>query len=101
MTRDKFNKIVKRRIRLIEQVLMKKQKEYANNSDVYHNFIRAGEFCNLSKEKSLQVMWAKHLVSIADMIEADKQFSNIYIEEKIGDAINYLILLEGMLKERA
>jgi hypothetical protein len=23
-----------------------------------------------------------------------------YIEEKIGDAINYLILIEGMLKER-
>lgn len=101
MTREKFNKIVERRLRLIGQVLMKKQKEYANSDDVFHNFARAGEFCKLSKEKSLQVMWAKHLVSISDMIDSKKPFSHAFIEEKIGDAINYLILLEGMLKERA
>jgi hypothetical protein len=27
-------------------------------------------------------------------------YTDKYIEEKIGDAINYLILIEGMLKER-
>jgi hypothetical protein len=47
-------------------------------------------------------MMAKHWVSVLDII--DKLVTNNYvsgelIDEKIGDSINYLILLEAMLIE--
>jgi hypothetical protein len=45
----------------------------------------------------------KHLQSIKMIIEARAKTGKIpdekVLEEKIGDAINYLILIEGMFKE--
>ena len=55
-----------------------------------------------SPEKALVGMLAKHLVSILDIVDAiPKQIPTpALVEEKIGDAVNYLILLEALLKER-
>lgn len=100
MNRERFKRIVDRRLNLTQRTLLKKQREYADKEEVFHNYIRAGEVCQVSKEKALQIMASKHLVSIADMIDSDRIFPIEYVEEKIGDAINYLILLEAMLKER-
>ena len=107
MNRSKFNEIVDERIKLIVTSLTRKGYEYANNDEVFHNFKNAvGISFTNSPEKVAWEMMTKHLQSIKDIIEhvsvdgANGYPNNPIIEEKIGDAINYLILIEGMLKER-
>jgi len=105
MNRTDFNKIVERRVELINSVLNSKGKEYGGDHDVFANFKESVgiTFAN-SPEKVAWEYMGKHLWSIKDMIEksVDPQthITDAMIEEKIGDAINYLILIEGMLKER-
>lgn len=45
-------------------------------------------------------MMMKHLVSVLDLIEGSLPATEHMINEKIGDAINYLILCEAVLKEK-
>lgn len=106
MNQEKFDKILERRIELTKAVLSKKRAEYAgSNGDRLHNFRRAASMLNCTPEKALMGMATKHFVSILDMVDAT-EFNPGYpppfevIEEKLGDAINCLILLEAMLKER-
>lgn len=107
MIRAEFNEIVERRCDLIKNVLVKKGQEYANDDEVFHNFKNAANISfHSSHEKVAWEFMVKHLQSIKDIIEhvsidgANGYPKNPLIEEKIGDAINYLILIEGMLKER-
>lgn len=99
-----FDTIVERRINKIKEVLSSKAKEYATESDRFHNFRVAGRIHGCSPERALKGMMIKHEVSVLDLIDlCDTNPDNLTIEiveEKIGDNINYLILLEGLLKER-
>lgn len=49
-------------------------------------------------------MLTKHLVSLSDMCGKTESLGATYPvaawEEKIGDAINYLVLLEAIVKEQ-
>jgi hypothetical protein len=105
MTRKQFvEDVVQRRIQLIKAVLETKNSEYADKDDVFKAFT---ESIPLSFHDTKQaVAWefmVKHLQSIKMIIEAKASTGHIpdekLIEEKIGDAINYLILIEGMFKE--
>jgi hypothetical protein len=117
MRHDIFEKILNRRIKLTKSVLPTKNKEYASDSDKLHNFKRAGAMLGCTPEKALIGMWTKHIISILDKVdeieykcnsesdcfpvfEDDTEEYIETIEEKIGDAINYLILLEALIKER-
>ena len=97
-----FDAVVQDVLARIEATLLKKEKEYAVGGNRFHNFDTAGRLDNETPEKALWGMAKKHLVSIMDMVDQceDREFSTAHIEEKIGDMINYLILLEGLLKRR-
>ena len=105
MTRKQFvQDVVQRRVQLIQEVLEHKNSEYADKDDVFKAFTEA---LPLSFHDTKQaVAWefmVKHLQSIKMIIEARAKTGKIpdekVLEEKIGDAINYLILIEGMFKE--
>ncbi len=103
MRSAEFDAVVERRLELIKKILLTKRAEYApDGGDRLHNFARASEMLRCTKEKALIGMWTKHIVSLLDIVDnvETKEPSRELIEEKIGDAINYLILLEAMLKER-
>ena len=54
-------------------------------------------------ENALIGMLAKHMVSILDMVDDIPSGAYHGIQEwdeKIGDAVNYLLLLEGLIEER-
>ena len=105
MTRKQFvEEVVQRRVQLIKEILDQKNSEYADKEDVFKAFT---ESLPLSFHDTKQaVAWefmVKHLQSIKMIIEARAKTGKIpdekVLEEKIGDAINYLILIEGMFKE--
>ena len=115
MEHEKFNKLLKEILNRTTDTLASKSAEYASDSDKLHNFKRAGAMEQCSPEKALIGMWAKHIISILDIVDEldSKCGTNQYcfpsfepeefvgtVEEKIGDAINYLILLEALIKER-
>ena len=102
MNRKQFTEqVVQKRINKIRDVLDSKADEYASDSSAFYNFERLGEIERRKPKESLWSLAGKHLVCIIDMVESDELFSDDYIDEKIGDMINYLILLEGILKSES
>jgi hypothetical protein len=102
MNTEKFNQVLNDRIFEIRAVLSSKAKEYATE-DRLHNFKVAARRRNQTPERALMGMKEKHSVSIEDIIDnIDKGIlpSKELLNEKIGDEINYLILLEALLLER-
>lgn len=98
MTRAKFQEILNKRLELTKEVLNFKADEYADE-DQFHNFKEAAQIKGETPEQALWGMSVKHLVSIKDIING-KSANNALISEKIGDMINYLIILEGILYEK-
>ena len=104
MTLTEFKKLLQDRFRMIDSTFKVKQSEYANDIDVFEN-IKNGVRLSIFNTEPEQVAWsyaAKHLESIMSILEKlpEEEPSEELINEKIGDAINYLIIIEGLLKER-
>ncbi len=102
MKSKQFDKVVKRRCKLIKAILSNKEKEYAQDNDRFHNFKVAAAIDGEEPEQALWGMFKKHLVSIRD-IKNDPDnplYTKAFVDEKVGDAIDYLVLFEGLLKER-
>ena len=102
MTREDFSRRVEKRIDLVRQTLLTKHKEYAKDDNVFRNFDEAAGGLSLHGS-SAEVLWSymtKHLVSIKDIVADNKLVDATVVSEKIGDVINYLILLEAMLNQQ-
>jgi len=103
MAVKQFATALDNRIKTMEATLGQKALEYARNDDRLHNFNAASKMTGKIPEVCLMGMKLKHTVSIQDMItdiEDGKLPSIELVEEKIGDEINYLVLLEAMIKNR-
>jgi hypothetical protein len=103
MIAAEFDKVLDRRLHFIKETLGRKASEYASDADRMHNFKRAAGLTGETPLQALVGMWAKHLVSVMDLVDrhakAGEVPSCVVVDEKIGDAINYLILLEGLFAE--
>lgn len=99
MTNEEFEKILKNRLEKIKQVLGNKAKEYASKNNRLHNFNVAASFMDETKEKALFGMATKHIVSVRDIVLNYERNGILpteeLLDEKIGDTINYMILLEA------
>lgn len=114
MKTEDFNKLVDHVIdNLVKKTLVKKGKEYQRGNDRLSNFKRAAAILKCTPEKALIGMWIKHAVSILDLVNdlegvTESRVNILYLkslskkmwDEKIGDAINYLILLRALIEER-
>ncbi len=100
MTELGFSDVLNARIANTQKVLGSKQEEYARNGNRLHNFDVAARVGNTTPEHALKGMWMKHLVSVFDMIDSPEKVSHNMIDEKLGDLINYAILLEWMFLRR-
>lgn len=106
MTTKEFDIVVNHRLDECKRVLIEKAKEYAKgDEDRMHNFNRAAQITSECREKALFGFFLKHLVSVMDIID-DMNNNPSYVpnrplvEEKIGDAINYLLLLEASIEDK-
>jgi hypothetical protein len=102
MKHEDFDKCVETRMALCKKVLVYKGTEYSDG-DRLSNFKKAAGLIGDTPESALWGMAVKHIVSINDMI----QDLSVGIaapmcawEEKIGDALNYLLILRAQLEER-
>lgn len=96
-----FNKIIDSRIQKCLDVLCKKADEYATD-DRLHNFKVAAELQGCTPIRALSGMMCKHTVSVYDLINDFEEGKDIPLElweEKIGDSINYLLLLTALIHE--
>jgi hypothetical protein len=102
VTHDAFDAMLADRVAKARAVLGTKAGEYAQGGDRLHNFRRAAELLRCSPARACAGMMTKHLVSVLDMVadyDAGACPSPEKIDEKVGDAINYLILLEAIFRE--
>lgn len=98
-----FDIVLENTLKQCRDVMGSKSTEYARGSDKLHNFKRAAGVLGVSPEKALLGFKAKHTVSIMDILDdldAGKLPSVELLAEKIGDEINYLILLKACILER-
>ena len=101
MTSEKFNQILEETLSKCKSTLGVKANEYAT-SDRLHNFKVAAELQACTPMTALAGMMAKYTVSVYDLIDRVEHGVEVPLElwdEKIGDHINYLILLSAMVRE--
>jgi hypothetical protein len=83
------------------RVLLGKRKEYSGNGDRLLNFKDSYRPCNryTTKEYCFAYMM-KHLVCIYDAEISGQAITQDWIDEKFGDALNYCLLLKGLVVEQ-
>lgn len=100
MKRENFNKIVENTINEITDTLIHKGIEYAPFDDRLSSFKKSAILMDTLPQYALVGQLSKHIVSIFEMAEmTPKSFTNEKWDEKINDAICYLILLKGIIRE--
>lgn len=101
MKTEEFNKLVEEQIDRCRNMLIRKS-TYGSESDRLHNFKAFAALSGESQEEVCGGYLGKHLVSIYDMISKTGKGSKYLLpewDEKIGDAINYLLILSAIVRE--
>jgi hypothetical protein len=94
-----FNKISGELMDYCNEILIDRAGDYAS-FDRLHNFKQAGKLQGCRPEDALIGMMAKHVIALHDAIDYERQRPKDWWKEKIGDNINYLRLLWGLLNEK-
>ena len=103
MTEKEFQDVLTTRLTKIKETLSSKAKEYATEGDKLHNFNVGARLTGQTREKVLWGFALKHYISfldILDNLDNGKLPTEAMVDEKIGDLINYLVLVEASLKGR-
>lgn len=105
MTQKHFEKVTEKLLDKTKQTLIHKNKEYTDTktdvfrTDVLVAFKHASALVDQNLAKTLGGMLSKHIVSIYKMMDDPTSYPDDVWDEKIGDAINYLVLLKACIKE--
>lgn len=103
MDNKNFTTIVEARLEKLKANMAKKGDVYAFQ-DRLGNFSKAAGFLGCSSERALWGYVTKHIVALHDFITVINNQGNISpaeLEEKIGDIMAYMILLEAILIENS
>lgn len=103
MSEDRFFSYLNWRLGRIVDILGKKGKEYSTEDNKLHNFDRGAVKTGKIREEIILDFMLKHQISVDDIVENIKKgilAKEDLVEEKIGDIINYYILLEASIKDR-
>lgn len=98
MSVEDFNEVLSARLEKTQAVLGSKAKEYSGVGNRLHNFDVAARTKGEGADEALWGMFMKHFVSIQDIVQGDEVASEELVNEKIGDAVCYLVLLEAVWK---
>ena len=98
MNATTFERLFEEQVNRSRSVLVSKAKEYATE-DRLHNFKVAAALEGKTPEQALAGMMAKHTVSVYDMASSGLVYPIELWQEKITDHINYLFLLNAIVRE--
>lgn len=98
MTATEFERLFEEQVERSRMVLVNKASEYATD-DRLHNFKVAAALEGKTPEQALAGMMAKHTISVYDMAESGLAYPIDLWQEKITDHINYLFLLNAIVRE--
>lgn len=107
MKQSEFNRIVLDMLTQAEGTLTRKGQEYAeaasteNQVDRLEHFKKAAALQGVTTAQAAFGMLAKHLVSVADMVASRETYNLETWDEKLGDSINYLLILRAIVEEEA
>jgi len=103
MNPNTFELLVNERFGQCWNILIEKGEEYATNDDQLHNFREVAKLRHTTMSDACLGMGMKHIISVIDIVRAisigNALMTKAVIDKKIGDAINYLLLLEGCITE--
>ena len=95
-----FELIISETLNELQNLIIKKGKEYRRNNDPYHNFNRGAQFSGRTPEEVLQGFLLKHLISVDD-IRNDLKNGNTpsieLVEEKYNDILVYFLIEKAMI----
>ena len=98
MTATELERLFEEQVERSRIVLVNKAGEHATE-DRLHNFKVAAALEGKTPEQALAGMMAKHTVSVYDMAESGLAYPMELWQEKITDHINYLFLLNAIVRE--
>lgn len=100
MKNDEFNEMRKEVIKRCISLTDTKGKDYTKgNEDVLIAFKEGGSSFDVSPEKYLGFALKKQVDAIYSYIKTNGASQSEPIEMRIADAINYLIFLQGLVKD--
>lgn len=102
MKREEFYKLVTEATSEMMRLLEEKGRAYSGEGDVFDNFKRNADAMGLTKYQVWLVYCSKHFDAIRNAVKQNPSQPIDKSEGLVGridDAINYLNLLRGMLKE--
>ena len=105
MNTKQFNALLRERQSLEREILVTKAGEYANDYERFANFHNAAplQASGCTPEAALWNMVVKHIIATRDAINQINLGITMplpFWDEKLGDIRNYMILLEGLIKDR-
>jgi len=99
MTVEMFNNVLRNMQEQQKLTLVSKAKEYASEEDRLHNFKKIADFVGITTAQVAMVLMLKNLVSLNDAIMMETPMSQEFLDEKIGDPYNYLVLIRALLED--
>lgn len=102
MTSKEFESVFDSTMKRSYDVLIEKAKQYAIkdiSEDRLRQFKVLAELEGKNPKEVLTSLMAKHTLSVFDLARTDASTSLAMWEEKITDHINYLVLLEALVRE--
>lgn len=100
MTDNPMMAAIYEQMRRCENILAEKFKDYGNHEDPFWHFNRAAKLLEQTPQQVLMTLFSKHLTCIVEMAKDPHASSSARWEEKITDAINYLLILSSMVSAR-
>jgi hypothetical protein len=104
MNTAQFNRVLRERLEETQKRLGAKAAEYARG-DRLSNFKAIAAAQKLSPEKVCMTLMSKHWTALTDAVndlsgEPSMLASPHFFDEKIGDIVAYLVLLDALIQER-
>jgi len=100
MTQEDFDVLVNTRLASCRKVLTSKTGQYASKKDRLHNFKLGAALVRQTPAQYAMQLTTKHIVALSDKIVNNETMTESFITEKIGDIINYMLLIEAINQEK-
>ena len=100
MIQEDFDILVNKRLAECKKTLTAKTGQYASKKDRLHNFKLGAQLARQTPEQYGLSLVTKHIVAVADKIVNKEVMNAEFVSEKVGDVINYMMLIEALNQEK-